>query len=310
MSDLTKEYIDGLLARCSSEQAKAVMHGSSVMGEKSATRIKRPTWPFYVPDWLLGVHVNYMDGYSNDPYITFKVSRSPMSTVSNLWRKKKGSEAWFKEGDGLCEVHYHKGAVALREFKEFKGWAEKPSATSPGVAIHETYQMLATTSQAGYGGRHFDLQMAEDSEEFPGERVRLVGPWHGGPMKGYHEVSYILWDEKERTDKWHNRRRTPWHRRTGFFGATVSTELLVNAFSRFLPHLELYLVEQGPFISIQPADPRTGFPKGFCTPIDCPGHIYHSWRCVLCGETDPAWEVEKARQRAEFKAKYGFDRGY
>jgi len=243
------------------DQLGAVMAGTKQT--KSFEIIDVPAGPRELPAWLIDCHVNWMDQYGNRPAIMAKFAYNPAKALT--WTND-GSKVWLGTNDeGNCfECHYHNGRVSEQEFERFVRWDTPDGKYAMDCkAIKETYRMLATTKQEGYGGRGFDIQMSEDSPKYPGQLVRLQGPWHGGAPKGFVNLSGITWDEEHRNDKFYNRRRTPWYRRGGCFGYMVTEQTYIDMLATFVPHMKTARVNLGYGIYIEPCRPETGAPKHF-----------------------------------------------
>lgn len=284
-----------------------------------------------LPDWARGAHINWMDGYDNRPHLHIRCSRDPLEfskAGAAVWDRfdclnylGKKSRGYIAECDGAAAVHYHDGAVALTPFQERVGWIngkfdpqlqdtldggprvdragcwpDQPGRPSMGGGIYETRQILATTQQEGYAGRHIDITLKS------GELFRLRGPWHGGAPEGFIEVYYYIDRlEDQRRGRWWR----PWYNRGGFFGLYVRTELLLDIFATFQPHIAWCTVTEvnrfGESHRLEPMRPETALPKGWhVSPEDCPGHRYGMTsfqggphpgdRCTFCEQRrDPDW---------------------
>lgn len=227
--------------------------------------------PRVLPSWLAGAQVRWAWGYSNRPELEFCFSRSPLAGVR--YRKEAGSKGWFgtnPEGD-CFETHWHGGAVSMTEFERNVGWDTSDGKYAPGAKmLKEPYHMLATTQQKGYAGRHFDVIMAEDSPQYPGETIRLRGPWHSGSgVPGTVQVVGVVWDDAARAKEqaMRPRFRRGWRGATKCFGYVVREQVIIDALATFLPHLPIARVTSGPDREgkvrrwIEPCLPQTGAPR-------------------------------------------------
>lgn len=227
--------------------------------------------PRPLPDWLTGAQVRWSWGYSNRPELEFCFSRSPLAEIR--YRKEAGSKGWFGTNpDSDCfQTHWHGGAVSMVEFERNIGWDTPDGKYAAGAKmLKEPYSMLATTQQEGYAGRHFDVTMADDSPQFPGETVRLRGPWHGGSgVPGTVPVVGVVWDEAARAKEQlvRPRFRRGWQGATKSFGYVVREQVIIDALATFLPHLPIARVTSAPDREgkvrqwVEPCLPQTGAPR-------------------------------------------------
>ncbi len=291
--------------------------------EKRFEPVEMAAGPRALPGWVRGAHINWMDAYANSPHLHIRCSRDPLEfqwAGNPVW-EKRANGMWIAEQDGVAAVHYHKGAVSLTSFQERVGWIngkfdaqlqdtldgeprvdrtgcwpDQPGRPCMGGGIYETREILATTQQEGYAGRHIDITLKT------GELVRLRGPWHGGAPEGYSEVYYYIdRPEDQRRGRWWR----PWYNRGGFFGLYVRTELLLDIFATFTPHvpwcIHTTVNRHGETHRLEPIRPEIGLPKGWhVAPDQCPGHRYGvthyqsgplpSDQCAFCEERrDPDW---------------------
>jgi hypothetical protein len=204
---------------------------------------------------------------------------------------RKVSRGWIAEQDGVASCHYHSGAIRMVDFEENvtneRGeivWIERPDYKTGKQGVPQTrkFSMLATDKQEGYGGAIITITLAE--QEIPiwnaeqcrsvktlveaGTKLRLRGPWHGGPPAGYHEVTYC-YPTKHDPDPG-NRWFRPWHERGGFFGLCIKPEIKLAILTTFVPHVEwaicteshkTYRDEIEVRRTIEPLRPETGLPK-------------------------------------------------
>lgn len=293
--------------------------------------------PRPIPAWSRGAAIRFRWHFGNRPDFILRCRFDPLRFTrdgSPVWRPdqyiiKPGDDGWSRgittgwrwvaEQDGVAAVHYHSGPISMQTFEETVTdrdgkavWIEKPDwcAGKPGKRQTQTFEMLATSQQEGYGGRAFDITLDECDIVISGKltrvpagtRLRLRGPWHSAAPEGFSEVSYWI-DERE--EPWCGRgKRRPWHERGGYFGLYVQTSVLLDIFATHLPHIEWVVAEferDGKVRrSIEPLVPETRMPKGWA-PDSCPGHKflisqYSNWgpqpgdRCRFCNaQRDPAW---------------------
>ncbi len=214
----------------SNDQMRAINAGI-VSNQKYWGEIKSPTWPFAVPDWCGGVHVDMMLGWANSPRIKHK-QVTPMPPMGQ-W--KRNASRWYRtSADGhLLEQFWHSGA---------------PTFGNNGERI--------TPRQEGFGGRKFRL----DDVEGLGP-VTLWGPWFGGCPDGYNELTVVDWSKKPQP-AWYRGRS--WTAQGGTFGLYISDAMLINTIARFQPHLALaYVCTHGDRPRVEPYLHEWGCPKDF-----------------------------------------------
>lgn len=303
------------------------------MSEKRFTPIDLDPGERPLPAWVKDAHINWMEGFGNSPHLHVRCRHDPLAFANfgnPVW-EKRGSKTWIAEHEGVASVHYHNGAVSRQPFIEHAGWidgkwnhdiqatldgeprfdrdglwADQPSKPFMGGGIFETRHMLATTQQEGYAGRHIDITLKN------GDNVRLRGPWHGGAPEGYSEVYYYI--DRDEDAKQSRRWWKPWYKRGGYFGLHVRTELLLDIFATYQPHVPWGTVTTpiigGESTRLEPLRPETGLPKGFyLDPDQCPGHRFsfnHYQtgpqpydRCDFCEvRRDPSWVSPYERKAA------------
>ncbi|MEB3090003.1 hypothetical protein, partial [Parvimonas sp. M20] len=139
--------------------------------------------PQPIPEWLLDIDIQWRDAYSNRPDVAFKAAYDPMRIKDHdyrWYRKDKAKGLYMSYSpDGFCaSSHYHKGSVSMVDMdvgpkKDAEGNAIKKEGGKPWEYEREMVQKLATTQQNGYGGRHYPIKMADDSDFHPGKEIVL-----------------------------------------------------------------------------------------------------------------------------------------
>jgi len=248
----------------SAEQQSAVYGGGN---EIKWSIIDRPVGPQPVPEWCKGVHVDWMDGYSNWPDMRLKTTIDARSWENKIWRKE-GHYYRAYHIDGRMEQYAHDGPVTLEKIKMFRGedgvlrqrprygaewYVEQPNVKMypPGgweSGEWEEVEMLCTTRQAGFGGDCYHLNMDD------GRTIVLRGPWHVGTPAGYTEFVYV-----DTTSDLYRRRK--WFKCGGRGGLYLRNDVTVNILSRFAAHLPLALVDYGFTSHIEPFLEEWGVPK-------------------------------------------------
>lgn len=315
--------------------------------------IDLPSGPRKLPSWCRGGHINWRWPFSNSPDYMVRCATDPLAFSTSgapVWRmfdwqdgSKKG-RGWIAEREGVAACHYHDGQISLTEFEEHVRWIEKPSLENglKGEAETRKYQMLATSQQDGYAGRHFDITLSAQvipiySRETGtvmtavkhGTKLRLRGPWHGGAPDGYTETSYWIDEHAARYGSWINRRK--WYDRGGYFGLYIKPEILLDILATYEPHVPWAMVTESwrgrDEVLLRPLVPETGLPKEWKVhPDQCPGHdfILSPWAtgrdrthpndaCKFCGtKRQPGWVyispfTGKASPQIERKEPLHFD---
>lgn len=249
----------------SDEQMGSAMFGARGV-ECTWEPITLPEGPRPIPAWCAGLHVDFVDAYSNAP-------RFKLKTTSNArdWPEKrferKGRLFLAVAPDGRAEAYYHDSALRptmLRRFRAEDGALHqyRPSLPqtdifhSPGLIPGEWVEVerLVTTQQEGFGGAHIDITMTDGAE------VTLRGPWHGGAPEGFVETAYV-----DVSSPWRAQPRPGrpfcWHNAGGVGGLFVAEATFLDIFARFAPHLTLAHVHNGLGTRVQPLKPEWSEPK-------------------------------------------------
>ncbi len=243
------------------------MHGLD--NEVAWSEVIRPVGPQPLPNWVKGVHVDWLDQYSNIPRVRLKVRGEVRDWDEKVFRKQ-GALFIADHADGRAEVFGHGGAVGLDTIKMFRGedgvlrqhprsgaqWYEPrpgvrmfpPHGYEPGA--WEEVLIRCTTKDRGFGGAHIHLMMDD------GEPLVLRGPWHVGAPSGYVEVSYV-----DTTSRYFRFGKQVWHRQSGRAGLYIKEELFVAILSTFLAHLRLMKVTRYGRSTIEPIKPEWDAPK-------------------------------------------------
>lgn len=257
-----------------------------------------PEGPRPLPRWATGGHIEWHWPFSNRPSFKVRCAHDPLDFTTSgapVWRmfewhdgKKKG-RGWIAEREGVAACHYHDGTISMQEFEERVRWVVNPCQANnwKGEAETRKYQMLATSKQEGYAGRHFDITLA--AQHIPiysrehgtvltkvehGTKLRLQGPWHGGAPSGYLETSYWIDDEKA----WKPKDRK-WFESSGYFGLYIKPELLLDIMATYQSHVPWARVTETrgneDCVRLEPLIPEVGLPKRWLVhPDQCPGHEY------------------------------------
>lgn len=263
----------------STEQTRAVMHG---LDEKlSWHEIDRPEGPQPTPDWCKGVHVSWVEGYSNSPRVTLKVVGNVRDWPDKRFRKD-GPYYRAEHADGRLEQYAHDGRLSITPIRRFRAddgayhtyrrsgpqWADAGEPCIGTTLVGREYvktgyepgewvdvPMLATTAQQGFGGDHIFLTMEDGSD------LVLRGPWHVGAPAGYAEVAYVDVAKRDNYSAWYQRKGRPWHHRTAIGGLYLRHDTFTAIMSRFAAHLPLASVTYGGATTIEPFKPEWGEPK-------------------------------------------------
>lgn len=269
----------------SDEQRHAIM-GSAGVHEWEEIILPEGQQP--LPAWIRGLHVNWMDGCRNSPHILILTKGNAHRWRDQRWRRES-KDVWVtRHCDGRAKVHYHGGAVSLTPFIERRGWINRKydqalqstldgepyfdrtgcwpdQAGRPvmGGGIYETIRKLATIQQQGYAGRGFSIIMsaAEKDRALRGKEVVLRGPWHGGPLPGYVEVSTVETEDVAKSRSAPRRFWRHWTRLTACFGLILRDDTFIRIFAHYQPHLRLARVRYSHGWRIEPMKPDWFAPK-------------------------------------------------
>jgi hypothetical protein len=206
-----------------SDEQMAVVHAGTDR-KVSWEPVELPTGRQAIPDWCLGIHLNWYHGASNPPEVLLKVNGRVHDWAGKRFVKEGTRSYIARHPDGRLCVDYHDGAVspcfAYRLVDDtprrdphgvrhaWQGWKIVEAATTLEAARLEGAKQLAwlqknryfsasaavevkaafaTTKQQGYGGAVIWITMED------GRDIALRGPWHGGPPPGYVEVRTCDW---------------------------------------------------------------------------------------------------------------------
>lgn len=83
--------------------------------------VEMPTGRQHLPEWLVGLHVDWCFGTAGEPRIKLKVNGNPHAWPDQCWSAEPNGLYLTQHPDGRALAHYHKGAVrsaaAWRVFK-------------------------------------------------------------------------------------------------------------------------------------------------------------------------------------------------
>lgn len=220
-----------------------------------------PTWSLVdlpagkheTPDWCAGMHINWLDGYVNSPEIRLKVRCDIAEWQGQVW-ERKGDLFFTQHADGRAKFLSHSGGIRPIKMQRtvVRGAIVNRQWVPPVV---EDYEVLATSQQEGFAGRHFLITMG-GSDPLAGQDVLLRGPWYGASLPGYVPVVYV-----DMSDPDCRRKSEPWYRRTGLFGVSLAEDTFIRVFARFAPHLRLARVSNRYGTRLEPMKPEWDAPK-------------------------------------------------
>lgn len=278
----------------SDEQMNAVTGSGIAAWEPVSLPIGRQQ----LPDWLTGVHINWMNGAANAPCITLKTNCNVGNWEGKVWTRRKGTSCYISSHeDGRASVMYHDGAVSpVAVWRVFAGDAPVTYKwTVPERTTGESW--VAAASREGF--KHLELCRAHGNvlETYSGVKAKssdlhvvvkelsattqqqgfggdgymlsmadgtellLRGPWHGGAPTGYVEVSTV-----DTSSKYHRSGRRerflPWHKAGGTCGGLyIAEELMLRAVAHFCPHIGIARVTHSYGVRLEPYQLQWNMPK-------------------------------------------------
>jgi hypothetical protein len=204
----------------SKDQTAIVQHGAD-KNTQQWDPIAMPEGKQELPEWLTGLHIDWMMGYGNSPYVRFRVTHSPMP--EDLPWEQGPDGRWFREYGDIMEQLWNRGELSQMPNGEWE-----------------------TTKTDGHGGRTSTLKMSD------GRTVHLRGSWFGGTPEGWSEMSivdmsspYVQADQRQGKHKWEfhghvthkNLKARAWHKCGGNYGLYIHNNLLIKAIARYQPHV-------------------------------------------------------------------------
>lgn len=217
--------------------------------------IDLPTGQQPLPAWVKGMHIQWSEQYSNPPSFAIKVTE-------DTWENK----VWFRRNGLFCALHEdgrgdflsHNGAISLTTLQRRVSGGPRQGEDGKWILeplVMEDYEVLATTQQDGFGGRHVHIKMCIP-DPLAGKDVILRGPWFGGRLPGYHQITTVKVPETNT----HSAKR-PWYQRGGCFGLFITEDLLLRIFARYQPHLRLVRCHYNWGTTLEPLKPEWHQPK-------------------------------------------------
>jgi hypothetical protein len=210
-----------------SDEQMAVVHAGTAR-KISWEPVPLPTGRQAIPDWCLGLHVDWNTGVSNTPDVRLKVAGRVHDWEGKRFTKEGSKSYIARHPDGRLCVDYHDGAVSpcmayrivdtepwpdphhvhhawktWRIVEPVRGTPIEETAQKEGdkslarlkecglfspAATVEVKASPATTQQQGYGGAVSWITLED------GRELALRGPWHGGAPAGYVEVTTCDWN--------------------------------------------------------------------------------------------------------------------
>lgn len=235
-----------------SPEQMSIVSGSEISGWQ---KIDLPTGRQAIPEWCLGAHINWRNGYGNTPDVTLKVRGQVWKWEGQRWAKEGKKLYIARHDDGRALAYYHGGSVALAKMLDRRkpgGGYEQLVANCP------TIEVMATEKQDGFGGAEYWLTMEDGSD------LVLRGPWHGCPPDGYTEVRMC---DVEYQGYAHRKDR-PWHERSSGGFLYISNDLFLRIMAHYLPHARAALVAHSYGTYLEPYRDEWDMPKGHIYQIE------------------------------------------
>lgn len=283
---------DAVMTDLSSDQMAVVMGNKANQWEE----VERPVGIQEIPDWLIGVHVDFMYGRGNAPHIYLK-TRESVGHWPGMKYRKEGSKLFISEsGDGRATALYHSGSISdgfvWRLFHgddtvthDWRVAEPKSGETKRQAAEREGNELLAKWHSDFFktrlwGGKYIDpqkvelrikeLRMTAMQDGFGGRgflipmedgtEMLLRGPWHGMPPNGYADVATVDQSYHGPGGRGYRKGR-PWHQQGGSYGCYISEELLLKAVARFQSHIHFLRVKKSYGTFLEPYLPEWEGPK-------------------------------------------------
>lgn len=220
-----------------------------------------PVGPRELAPWAKGLAVDWGDHHDGDPGFALKTDRDLRHWPDMRYRRE--GDLWICEsGDGRAEPFYQGGELRIERLRRWRSpdgslsvyahMLDNGCRLAPGEWVE--VDRLCTRQEQGFGGAHIDIVMQD------GTPVTLRGPWHGPCPAGYVEVRAVNMNSPYCRARY--ARKKPWAQRSSGL-ATISVDVFVPAFARYLAHLRLVAVNMGHGDRLQPMKPEWDEPKAW-----------------------------------------------
>lgn len=197
--------------------------------------IDLPVGPQPLPAWLKDARCDWHEGYANGPDLRLMTTADPGRWDGQRWRRCKNGLYASESGDGRGKFLSAGGEPSLVWLPEKLPYAlpvKNPKMPGLGSNFWGLKRTWATPQSEGFAGRHFDIVMEN------GVPLTLRGPWFGGALPGYVQVTF-----HEVGSKPYGRNGGKWNT-MGYFGLFITEDLWLKALARFAPECRCARVTQ------------------------------------------------------------------
>lgn len=224
--------------------------------------IDLPVGPQPLPDWFKGLHIDWMEQWSNRPNYRIKTDREIGKWEGETWVKEGGFYRAYHE-DGRMEQYHHNSLLTFSA--QARAWVtvkqEGFGGAESRLKMHSDVRQSFLGGAVRLAGDEWVFEEPVDGQRFAGNfhgyDVLLRGPWATGGPDGYvYGMSYFNVNVE-----WRIRKKQPWWQETACGGLFITEKLLVLALARFYPHLRAARIEDKRGTRVEPVREDWHAPK-------------------------------------------------